>query len=43
MASKHIKSQDSIKVTVVPSTKNPGGKIKGSVDGQKVSPPKRKR
>lgn len=30
---------NSIKVTGLPTSKKPGGSIKGSVDGRKVSPP----
>lgn len=36
-------SNPKIKITGSPSSKNPGGGIKGSVDGRKASPPPTKK
>ncbi|WP_272914326.1 hypothetical protein [Ureibacillus xyleni] len=43
MKEKQSQSIPSIKISGAPSSKNPGGKVQGSVDGQKVSPPPKKR
>ncbi|WP_301950654.1 hypothetical protein [Bacillus sp. V59.32b] len=42
MSKKQPHSKPSIKKTGSPSSINPGGKINGSVDGRKVSPPPKK-
>jgi hypothetical protein len=43
LAKNQSHSRPSNKVTGTASSKNPGGKVKGSVDGEKVSPPPKKR
>lgn len=42
LSKKKSQSSPSIKITGSPSSKTPGGKINGSVDGRKVSPPPKK-
>ncbi|MGE6369908.1 hypothetical protein ACQKDB_12340 [Planococcus kocurii] len=42
MPKKNNQSKPSLKIKNLPSIKKPGGNLNGSVDGKKVSPPKKK-